>query len=129
VGGDDRGAGGVAPFFASSLGEYGFIPAPQPDQFHRPDGTAGAGDQLPTPRAPTMIEGPAGGRSVSLRRHRLLCEAHAVIRDEGVLCGGSSVSISRLGVPQRSVPASWPDRYQLPIAISAGIGDRRARIF
>lgn len=38
-------------------------PAAQLDQLHRPAATASAGDQLPTPWALTMIEGPAGGRS------------------------------------------------------------------
>ena len=37
--------------------------AARSDQLHRSAAAAGAGDQLPTPRALTMIEGPAGGRS------------------------------------------------------------------
>ncbi len=53
--------GGLTP--GSRAAEPRVRPAAQLDQLHRPYATAGAGYQLPTPRAPIMIEGPTVGRS------------------------------------------------------------------
>lgn len=53
--------------------------AAQPRRLRRPAATAGDGDRLPTPRAPTMIEGPAGGRSPDIcYRQMSICEPGSV---------------------------------------------------
>ena len=95
------------PYAGSRAAEPRGRPAAQLDQLHRPAATAGAGDQLPTPRALTMIEGPEGGRSASMT-----CQPVASTSSCSGLETRNAGRLSHIPAPQRPPTRFSPEAYQ-----------------